>query len=101
MDFIKGKPRSVISITSDSSYEDIMAAVYRNDLHHRHLRAVVQLCKANPDTVLCILYRARENGVLMIFGNKPECIRVDGTKLSDILSNKAVEGNIYLFTYVK
>jgi len=101
LDFIRGKPRSVIAIKSDATYENIMHAVYNDQLDHKTLRATVQLCRANPDNVLCIVYRAMENSVLMLFGDRPECIRAEGTRLQDILATKVTEGNIYLFTYVR
>lgn len=99
--FLKGKPKSVISIKNDASYESIMAAIHLNQLDHRHLRAVVQLCKANPEKVVCVVYRKYENSVLLICGSRPVCIRIDGSNLESILHDKVMDGHIYLFTYIQ
>jgi len=101
MEFLRGKPRSVISVTSDASYDNIMYAVRHDVLDDKNLRATVSLCRANPKKVVCIVYRAYENSVLVLLGSKPTCIRMEGSKLQTIMSGHGNANKIYLFTYVK
>lgn len=101
MEFITGKPRSVISIHSDASYDMIMHAISNNHLSDKNLRAIVSLCRANPVTVLCVVYKAPENAVLMIFGSVPTCLVVEGSKLQSLMAGHCDESKIYIFTYVK
>ncbi len=101
MEFLRGKPRSVISIASNASYDNIMYAIHNNVLSDKNLRETVLLCRANPTKVVCIVYRASENSVLMLLGSKPTCVRMEGSKLQTIMSEHCNVNNIYLFTYVK
>lgn len=101
MDFIKGKPTSIVTVKSPASYSQIMSAVSRNQIPDKTLRAVVNMCRTNPDKVLCVLYKSFENSVLMIFGEKPVCVRLEGSKLEDIMEKHSKDDNIYVFTYVK
>lgn len=101
MDILKGKPTSVISIKSEATYEQIMECVHNNNLNDKHLRAVVNTCKSNPEDVMFVIYRAYSDSVLMLFGKKPVCIRLEGSKLQTLMSHHCLESRIYLFSYVK
>lgn len=101
MDFITGKPRSVLSVKSEASYDAIMAAIRSNYLDDKTLRATVSLCRANPSTVLCVIYRASENSVLLVFGETPTSVVVEGSKLQSLMAGHCDESKIYIFTYVK
>jgi len=101
MEFITRKPRSVMSIHSDASYDTIMEAIANNKLSDKNLRAIVSLCRANPSTVLCVVYKSFENSVLMVFGNVPTCMVVEGSKLQSLMCTHCDESKIYIFTYVK
>ena len=101
MEFLAGKPRSIVSLTSDATYEQIMYAIAHNKLDNRHLRATVTLCRSNPYSVVCIVYRSQENSILMLFGSQPTCVRAEGSKLESLMSAHCQESKIYIFTYVK
>lgn len=101
MDFITGKPRSVLSIKSDVTYNDIMSAIANNNLTDKNLRAIVSLCRANPSNVLCVVYKSFENAVLMVFGAVPTCAVMEGSKLQSLMSAHCGKSKIYIFTYVK
>jgi len=101
MDFIKGKPSSIVTVQSQANYSQIMEAVSTNQIHNKTLRAVVNMCRANPDKVVCVIYRSYENSVLMIFGEKPVCVQLEGSKLQNIMGKHSKDETIYVFTYVK
>ena len=98
---LQGKPASVISVVSEASYGNIMKAISEKQLSDKHLRAVVNMCRTNPQTVICVIYKSFENSVLLLFGEKPVCIQVEGSKLESLMSNHSKDGHIYVFTYVK
>ena len=101
MDVLRRKPTSVVTIKTPATYEDIMKAVATGELSNKTLRAVVNMCRTNPEKVCFIVYRSFENSILMIFGEKPVCLRVEGSRLESIVSHHSKEDNVYVFTYVK
>lgn len=101
MNILSGKPTSVLSIKSEASYSQIMECIETNNINDKHLRAVVQTCKSNPDRVVFVVYKAYSGSVLMIFGKKPTCVRIEGSKLQQLMSQHCLESRIYLFSYVK
>jgi hypothetical protein len=101
MEVLKGKPASVMSIQSEASYQEIMSAIHFNQIPDKTLRAVVTTCRSNPDKVLFVVYKAFSDSVLLIFGSKPVCVELEGSKLQSIMSSHCRESRIYVFSYVK
>lgn len=101
MDFLKGKPRSILPIKSQATYNNIVYAIENNHLNNKHLRAVVNLCRTNPETVMVVIYKSFENSILMVFGQKPVCLQCEGSNLEIIMNRHSKEDYIYVFTYVK
>ncbi len=101
MELLKGKPTTVLSIKSEASYSQIMECISTNNINDKHLRAVVQSCKSNPDRVIFVVYKAHTDSVLLIFGEKPVCVQLEGSKLQHLMSQHCLESRIYLFSYVK
>ena len=101
MDFLKEKPRSIISIKSQATYSNIVNAIENNNLSNKHLRAVVNLCRSNPDSVMVVIYKSFENSILTVFGKKPVCVQCEGSNLEILMNRHSKEDYIYVFTYVK
>lgn len=101
MEFLRGKPNSILTVNSKAEYSEIMAAIQRNQIPDKTLRAVVNMCRTNPDKVMVVVYKSFENSILMIFGKKPVCVQVEGSKLEDIMGKHSKGETIYVFTYVK
>jgi len=103
MEFLKGKPTSVTSVKSEASYKQIMTAIHDdfNQIPDKTLRAMVSTCKANPDKVLFVIYKAFSDSLLMVFGKKPVCVELEGSKLQSIMNEHCQESRIYVFSYVK
>ena len=101
MEILRGKPTNVLSIKSEATYEQLMICVHYNKIHDKHLRAVVNSSKSNPDRLVFVVYRAYSDSVLMIFGKKPVCVRLEGSKLQSLMSQHCLESRIYVFSYVK
>jgi hypothetical protein len=101
MEVLRGKPTSITSIQSEASYDEIMAAIHHNQIPDKTLRAVVATCRANPERVMFVVYKAYSDSVLLIFGKKPVCVELEGSKLQSIMSEHCRESRIYVFSYVK
>jgi hypothetical protein len=101
MELLRGKPTTVLSIKSEATYEQIMECIHNNEIKDKHLRAVVNSCKSNPESVVFVIYRSYSDGVLMLFGKKPVCVRLEGSKLQTLMSHHCLESRIYVFSYVK
>jgi len=101
MDILRGKPTNIMTIKSEASYDQIMYAIEHNTLDDKNLRAVVTTCKANPNKVVFVVYKAYSNSVLMIFGHKPVCVEIEGSRLEDIMKQHCKDSRIYVFSYVK
>lgn len=101
MEILRGKPANVMAIKSEASYEQIMESIHHNVIPDKHLRAVVNTCRSNPGKVVFVVYRAFSDSVLMIFGEKPVCIQLEGSKLQNLMSQHCQESRIYVFSYVK
>ena len=89
MEILKGKPASIVTVTSPANYGQIMQAIHMNQIPDKTLRAVVTMCRSNPEKVLCVIYKSFENSVLMVFGEKPVCVQLEGSKFL-ILSVKTL-----------
>ena len=98
---LKGKPASVISVVSPATYDHICGAIRSNDTSNETLAQVIAMCKANPDNVLCVVYRSFEDSVLLVYGSQPFCIRLEGSKLQNLMMNQSRENHIYVFTYAQ
>ena len=72
-----------------------------NNIPDKHLRAAVTMCQTNPSSVIFVIYKSYENSILMLFGEKPYCIRLEGSKLENLMDRHSKEDYTYLFTYVK
>jgi len=101
MELLRGKPTSVTAVQSDASYDQIMAAIHYNQIPDKTLRAVVTTCRANPDKVMFVIYRAYSHKVLLVFGSKPVCVELEGSKLQEIMNAHCRDNRIYVFSYVK
>lgn len=101
LDILKGKPRSIIPVKSAATYDHIMEAISTNNIPDKHLRAAVTMCQTNPSSVIFVIYKSYENSILMLFGEKPYCIRLEGSKLENLMDRHSKEDYTYLFTYVK
>ena len=101
LDILKGKPRSIIPVKSSATYDHIMEAISTNNIPDKHLRAAVTMCQTNPSSVIFVIYKSYENSILMLFGEKPYCIRLEGSKLENLMDRHSNEDYTYLFTYVK
>jgi len=101
MELLKGKPTSITAVKSEASYDEIMSAIHHGQIPDKTLRAVVTTCKANPERVMFVVYKAFTKSVLLIFGKKPVCMELQGSKLQSIMSEHCRESRIYVFSYVK
>ena len=100
-DILKGKPASVISVVSSATYDHICTAIQSNDTINETLAQVISMCKANPNDVLCVVYKSFEDSVLLVYGTQPFCVQLEGSKLQELMMNQSRENHIYVFTYVK
>ena len=100
-EILKGKPTSIIPVKMDVTYDAIMHAIANDQLNHKTLRAVVTMCRANPSSVMVIVYKSFEDSILIVFGEKPVCVRCEGSKLESLMQRHSKEDYIYVFTYVK
>ncbi len=101
MEALRGKPTNIMTVHSDASYSEIMKAIHHNQIPDKTLRAVVTTCKSNPEKVFFVVYKAFSDSVLLIFGSKPVCVELEGSKLQSIMSEHCRESRIYVFSYVK
>ena len=101
MELLKGKPTNIMTVHSDATYDQIMYAIHHNQIPDKTLRAVVTACRANPDKVIFVVYKAFSDAVLLIFGSKPVCVELGGSKLQSIMNQHCRESRIYVFSYVK
>jgi len=99
MELLRGKPTNVVSVKSEASYGDIMSAIHQNKIPDKTLRAVVATCKAHPQAMF-VVYKAYAQSVLLIFGKKPVCVELEGSKLQSIMGSHCRESRIYVFSYV-
>ena len=58
MELLKGKPTSITAVKSEASYDEIMSAIHHGQIPDKTLRAVVTTCKANPERVMFVVYKA-------------------------------------------
>ena len=93
------KPTSIVFSRSKLSYEQIMEEFHIGSLSDKFLRAVKALVKANPTRASAVIYKTGSNSVLVIFGEKPTAILLDGDQLTNILSQHQKKEGIYIFTY--
>lgn len=100
-EILKGKPTSIIPVKMNVTYDAIMYAIANEELNHKTLRAVVTMCRTNPSNVVVIVYKSYEDSILMVFGEKPTCVRCEGSKLESLMHRHSKEDYIYVFTYVK
>lgn len=101
IDLLKGKPTSVMSVKTEATYDEIMHAIHHNQIPDKTLRAVVNMCRSHPAKCLFVIYRAFSDKVLFIFGSKPICMEMEGSKLQTIMNRHCLESRIYVFSYVK
>lgn len=101
LELLRGKPTNVLSVKSEASYDQIMAAISTNQINDKTLRAVVNSCRANPDRVVFVVYKSYSDSVLFVFGSTPVCVIVEGSKLQQIMMRHCIESRIYVFSYVK
>lgn len=80
------------------TYEQIQQAIETNHTN-RFLQGIVSTCKANPSTVVIMVYKAFSDSVLMIFGQKPTTVIVEGDKLKKNLEATSEKGYLYIFTH--
>ena len=93
------QPKSMFKIKDiDLTYEHIQAAIAENNTN-RFLQGIVSTCKANPSTVIIMVYKAFSNAVLMIFGEKPTAVIVEGDKVRKNLEGTSERGYLYIFTH--
>tara|TARA_A100001015_G_scaffold190439_1_gene212162 strand:- start:810 stop:1118 length:309 start_codon:yes stop_codon:yes gene_type:complete len=96
---LQTQPKTTFKIKNEElTYEMIQQAI---DSKHtnRFLQGIVSTCKANPSTVVIIVYKAFSDSVLMIFGNKPTAVIVEGDKVKKNLSGTSEKGYLYVFTH--
>ena len=81
---LQTKPKSTFKIQDENlTYEMIQEAIETKNTN-RFLQGIVSTCKANPKTVVIMVYRAFSDSVLMIFGSKPTAVVVEGDALKKI-----------------
>lgn len=100
-DILKGKPASVISVISEATYAHIIQAIQSGDIQHDTLKTIVNMCKSNPNNILCVIYKSFEESVLLVYGPEPFCMEIEGSKLQNLMMHQSRENHIYVFTYVK
>ena len=91
-------PKSTFKIKMDLTYEMIQQAIDTNNTN-RFLRGIVATCKANPSTVVIMIYKAFSDAVLMIFGDKPTAVIVEGDNVKKNLEPTSEKGYLYIFTH--
>ena len=96
---LQTKPKTTFKIKDENlSYETIQHAIQTKNTN-RFLQGIVSTCKANPNTVVVMVYRAFSDSVLMIFGSSPTAIIVEGDKVKKNLSGTSEKGYLYVFTH--
>ena len=96
---LQTKPKTTFKIQDENlTYEMIQEAIETKNTN-RFLQCIVSTCKANPKTVVIMVYRAFSDSVLMIFGSKPTAVVVEGQALKKNLSGSSEKGYLYIFTH--
>tara|TARA_B100000676_G_C17217684_1_gene407558 strand:+ start:128 stop:436 length:309 start_codon:yes stop_codon:yes gene_type:complete len=94
------KPRTTFSFYDENlSYEDIQRLIAEKNTN-RFLQGVVSLCKANPTSAAVVVYRAFEDSVLLVFGEAPTAVIVEGSEIKKNLTEHSKKNYIYIFTHV-
>lgn len=94
-------PKSVFKFYNEVlTYEDIQRAIATNSAN-RFLQGIVSLCKANPDTVCVVVYRAFSDSVLMVFGAQPTAVILEGSEVKKNLQSSSEKDYFYIFTHTK
>lgn len=96
---LKTKPKSTFKFYSEElTYENIQKAIADKNTN-RFLQGIVSTCKANPDTCIFVVYRAFTDSVLLVFGQQPAAVIVDGDKLRSNLDLHSEKNYIYVFCH--
>jgi hypothetical protein len=96
---LQTQPKTTFKIKDmDLTYEQIQTAI-ANRHTNRFLQGIVSTCKANPSTVVIMVYKAFSDSVLMIFGQTPNAIIVEGNKVRKNLEPTSEKGYLYIFTH--
>jgi hypothetical protein len=96
---LQTQPKSTFKIKDiDLTYEQIQAAIAEKNTN-RFLQGIVSTCKANPSTVVIMVYKAFSDSVLMVFGEKPTAVIIEGDKVRKNLEATSQKGYLYIFTH--
>lgn len=96
LSILKTKPQSTFKMALDITYDDILHAVATKNTN-RFLQGIISTCKAYPDTVVFVIYKYGENSVVMVYGEEPTAMIMDGHRLTDKLP--AEEGCLYVWCH--
>jgi hypothetical protein len=95
------KPKSTIKFHDETlTYGAIQKAIAENSTN-RFLRGIVSMCKANPENVIVVVYRAYADSVMLVFGSGPTSVIVEGDDLQKNLSASSEKDYFYVFTHSK
>lgn len=98
---LQTKPKSTFKFYSeDLTYEVIQKAISEKNTN-RFLQGIVSTCKANPQNCVFVVYRAHTDSVLLVFGNQPTAVIVDGDKLRSNLDEYSEKNYIYVFCHTQ
>ena len=96
---LQTQPKSTFKIKDiNLTYEQIQAAIAEKNTN-RFLQGIVSTCKANPSTVVIMVYKAFSDSVLMVFGEKPTAVIIEGNQLKKNLEPTSEKGYLYIFTH--
>ena len=73
------RPKSSFKIQSELTYEGIQQAIHEKNTN-RFLQGIVSTCKAHPERVVAVVYKAFSESVLLVFGKAPSAVIVEGSK---------------------
>jgi len=96
---LQTKPKTSFKIKNKNLTYELIQEAIKSKNTNRFLQGIVSTCKANPKSVVIMVYRAFSDSVLMIFGSKPTAVIIEGSKVKKNLSESSEIGYLYVFTH--
>lgn len=92
------RPKSSFKIQSELTYEGIQQAIHEKNTN-RFLQGIVSTCKAHPESVVAVVYKAFSESVLLVFGKAPSAVIVEGSKVRKNLEESSEIDYLYVFIH--
>lgn len=96
---LQSKPKSVFKFKAEHLTYDTIQEAIKTKNTNRFLQGIVSTCKANPSTVIIMVYKAFSDSVLMIFGKDPTTVIMEGSKVKKNLESSSEKDYLYVFTH--